>query len=96
MPLSLDQFLFSGSGASAEIQLEAELLREEKDLLKEGLERIRGIATSFFNLEIEEDELQQRVCCGCVCPVGFMLVCFCTCSCLCVGHVAAPSRLGRG
>ena len=74
MPLSLDQFLFSGSGASAEIQLEAELLREEKDLLKEGLERIRGIATSFFNLEIEEDELQQRVCCSYVCVVAVIVM----------------------
>ena len=58
MPLSMDQLM----AFSAPSSLETELVREEKELLKSGLDRIKAIATSFFELEIEEDQLQREVC----------------------------------
>ena len=62
MPLSLDQLMaFTGQIQPSTSSLEAELIMEEREVLKSGLERLRAIATSFFDLEIEEDELQREV-----------------------------------
>ena len=62
MPLSLDQLMaFTGQIQPSTSSLEAELIKEEREVLKSGLERLRAIATSFFDLEIEEDELQREV-----------------------------------
>ena len=50
------------SGVSAVTSAENEALKEENALLQDAMTKLKGIAGKFFELEIEEDELQTEVC----------------------------------